>query len=381
MIFYPRILLHQSIQALKPGKVLVIVGARRVGKTALIKQIAEQYRDEVLFLDGEELTTSEILQSRDSVYYRRLLNEKTLLIIDEAQKVENIGSIAKIMIDHIENLRIILTGSSSFDLVNRSGEPLTGRKLTLQLFPLSQEEFAGRESLLESRNNLEEKLVYGCYPEIWQTRIRNDRLLYLKELTSDYLLKDIFQYNGIRNADKIKNLLRLIALQIGKEVSLDELGRQLGLSKNTVEKYLDLFTKVFVLFRVSGFSRNLRKEISKSSRWYFMDNGIRNVFAANFNLTPQRQDIGQLWENYVLSERVKYLHYHANYAFYYFWRTYDQQEIDWVEDKDGRLSAFEIKWKMGKEKVPAAWKKAYPDADYKVIDQDNYLSWITEPSE
>lgn len=375
-MFFPRVLETTVCEALRPGKAVLLLGARRVGKTVLVQRIAERFASTTLLLNGEDYTTFALLKTRSIDRYRRLIGTKTLIIIDEAQKIEGIGAIAKLMIDEIPGLRMILTGSSAFDLSHRFGEPLTGRKITFHLYPLSHLEFSQSESILETTSRLEERMIFGGYPEVWQYTDRQARILYLKELAQDYLLKDILQYEGIRNAAKISDLLRLIAFQVGKEVSYDELGRQLGLTKNTVEKYLDLLTQVFVLFKVRGFSRNLRKEVSKSSRWYFYDTGIRNTFTTNFNDIPLRLDAGELWENYALAERLKALEYRRIIANTFFWRTYDQQEIDWIEEREGRLFAYEMKWRDNKVRVPVAWSKAYPDAVFTVIQPDNYTEWL-----
>jgi len=379
MVTYARVLEKSIIESLKPGRVVLLVGARRVGKTVLINRIAEQFASEALVLNGEDFDTQAILEKRSTANYRNVIGSHTLFIIDEAQKIPEIGAICKLMADSMPKLRILLTGSSAFDLKNRFGEPLTGRKITFQLHPLSQEEFSALENPVETSGSLDKRIVFGNYPEVLHKDDTSSRIAYLKELSEDYLLKDILVYDGIRNAGKLRNLLRLIAFQIGKDVSYQELGKQLGMSKNTVEKYLDLLTKVFVLYKVEGFSRNLRKEISKSSRWYFTDTGIRNVFTANFSLPPLRQDMGALWENYIISERIKYLTHHNVLCNTYFWRTYDRQEIDWIEERDGNLHAFEMKWGNNKTaRVPAAWKKAYTNAAFKVIHPGNYLEWITE---
>ncbi|MBN2355409.1 ATP-binding protein, partial [candidate division KSB1 bacterium] len=316
---------------------------RRVGKTVIIERLANVHAGESLLLNGEDLEAQALLSERSVASYQRLIGDKTLLLIDEAQKVPGIGAMVKLMVDHFPQLRIVLTGSSAFDLYQDLGEPLTGRKITLRIHPLALEEFRSTENLLETQNRLAVCMIFGCYPETWHYQNPKDRISYLKNLASDYLLKDLLQYDGIRNTAKLQNLLRLIAFQIGREVSFDELGRQLGLNKNTVEKYLDLLIKVFVLIRVGGFSRNLRKEVSKSSKWYFVDNGVRNVFAANFNELSLRNDTGELWENYCISERLKAISYRDVLAWYYFWRTYDQQEITWVEERSGGLHGYEFK--------------------------------------
>ena len=228
---------------------------------------------------------------------------------------------------------------------------------------------------------LQEWLIYGGYPELMHLRDQVDKVDYLSDMLSSYLLKDILAHENIKNSQKIFNLLRLLAFQLGSEVSLQELGKQLGLHKQTVEKYLDLLTKVFVLHKVEGFSRNLRKEITKSSKWYFLDNGIRNAIIANFNPIESRDDVGALWENYMISERLKYQEYRRKRANNYFWRTYDKQEIDWVEERSGRLYGYEFKWQEKKKKIPSQWEKMYPKASYRVIHQGNYWEWLTTDSE
>lgn len=366
--------------SMMPNKVIVLVGARRIGKTSLVKKIVAELKEEkVLQLNGEDMATAEVLKQRTVENYKRLLGNYTVLVIDEAQKIEDIGSILKLMVDEITGIKILVTGSSMFDLTNKLGEPLTGRKRTFELFPLAQMEYQQDENLVQTKSNLEERLIYGCYPELLQYTNNKDKEGYLKQLVNDYLLKDILAFEGVRNASKMLDLLRLIAFQVGKEVSLDELGRQLGMSKNTVEKYLDLLTKVFVIYKLQGFSRNLRSEIVKSNKWYFYDNGIRNVLIANFAPLTLRADVGELWENYCLAERLKFQHYTDLTVNSYFWRTYQQQEMDWVEEREGKLFAYELKWNADKKvKVPSAWRTAYPEASFEVIHPGNYLDWITE---
>lgn len=373
-----RIIENKLITSLIPNKVVVLVGARRIGKTSLIKKIVAELKDEqVLELNGEDLATNEVLKQRTVENYKRLLSGTTLLVIDEAQKIEDIGAILKLIVDEIQGIKILVTGSSMFDLSNKLGEPLTGRKITFYLFPLAQMEYQSSENIIQTRARLEERLIYGSYPEVMQYSDNTSKSNYLKQLVNDYLLKDILAFEGVRNAAKMLDLLRLIAFQVGKEVSFDELGRQLGMSKNSVQKYLDLLTKVFVIYRLPGFSRNLRSEIVKSSKWYFYDNGIRNVLIANFAPLGMRNDIGELWENYCLYERLKYQQYVGMTVNNYFWRTYQQQEINWIEERDGRLFAFEIKWKQMKKIVaPSAWLNSYPDTSFEVITNENYLDWI-----
>ncbi|MFN9683015.1 MAG: ATP-binding protein, partial [Bacteroidota bacterium] len=273
-------------------------------------------------------------------------------------------------------LRIIISGSSSFNIHKNAGEPLTGRKYTFTLYTLSENEYTQIENNINKMDKVRERLIFGNYPELLHLPDRQDKVDYLNEMISSYLLKDILVYEHIKNSQKIFNLLRLIAFQIGGEVSLQELGIQLGISKNTVEKYLDLLSKVFILHKVEGFSRNLRKEITKNSRWYFLDNGIRNAVIANFNPLHARNDIGALWENYMISERLKYQEYRRISSNNYFWRTYEQQGIDWVEERDGSLFGYEFKWKEEKVKIPTQWKSAYPDASFNLININNFSEWL-----
>lgn len=377
---YIRRAIEESIiKKLQPNKVVVLLGARRVGKTLLLNYLIENsIHEPYVFLNGEDMAVQALLAQRTAENYKRLLGDKKLLIVDEAQKVEGIGQILKLMVDSIEGLKVIATGSSVFDLANKLGEPLTGRKYTFKLFPLAQMEYSTNESMVQTRAKLEERLIYGCYPELVHLPSNQEKATYLNEMADAYLLKDILEFDGIRNSDKMFDLLRLIAFQIGKEISLDELGRQLAMSRNTVEKYLDLLSKVFVIYKLPGFSRNLRSEITKTNRWYFYDNGIRNALIRNFNPLSIRNDAGELWENYVLAERVKYQSYTNKQMTNFFWRTYEQQEIDWIEESGGKLMAYEIKWNPAKTvRVPPAWTKAYPESSFQVIHPENYLDWIS----
>ena len=362
-----------------PNKVLILLGARRVGKTELLKNYLQTIPDgSYLQLNGEDINDANLLKERSVSNYKRLLLNIDLLVIDEAQTVPDIGLILKLIVDSIEGIKIIATGSSIFDLNNTLGEPLVGRKNTLYLFPLAQMEYSQYENYKLTTEKLEERLLFGSYPELLQYPDWEEKKEYLYEIINSYLLKDILVFEGIKHADKIYDLLRLIAYQLGKEVSLQELANQLQMSKNTIANYLDLLSKVFIIFKIEGFSRNLRKEIVKSSRWYFYDNGIRNGIINNFNRLDSRTDVGDLWENYLAVERVKKQNYLKIKANNYFWRTYDQQELDWLEEKGDALAGFEFKWSETKKaKVPAAFAKAYPEATFEVINKSNYLDFIT----
>ena len=376
MKYLVRELSENIIKKLQPNKVVIVFGARRVGKTVLVKEILDKIEEPVLILNGEDINVHDKLAVKTVENYRQILGSYKLLYIDEAQKIPEIGQKLKLMIDEIEGLRIIISGSSSFDISRDAGEPLTGRKYSFNLYAFSEREYNQTENSISKIDKIRERMIFGNYPELLHLPDRQDKIDYLNEMVSSYLLKDILVYENIKNSQKIFNLLRMIAFQIGGEVSMQELGKQLSISKNTVEKYLDLLSKVYILHKVEGFSRNLRKEITKNSRWYFLDNGIRNAVIANFNPIESRNDIGQLWENYMISERIKFQEYKRLSSNNYFWRTYEQQEIDWVEERGGQLHGYEFKWKEAKAKVPTQWKNAYPDSSFKVINMNNFETWL-----
>lgn len=372
-----RIQLDELLKGLKPQKVTVLLGARRVGKSILLESLLKNYKRPYLYLNGEDEDTHDLLAQRSVSNYLRVLNGNDLLVIDEAQNIPDIGRKLKLMVDSIKGLKILVTGSSAFDILNISGEPLTGRSITVFLYPIWQGEL--KENAIQTKQNLEERLIFGSYPELWHLKTLDEKKKYLSDLSNSYLLKDILVLDGLRNASIVNSLLKMIAYQIGKEVSFNELGTALGISKNTVEKYLNLLTKVFVLYKVSAYSNNLRKEISKSQRWYFVDNGIRNAVVGNFEpLALRRPDEkGMLWENYLFMERVKRNSYKKLKPEYFFWRTYDQQEIDLLEVTSKNINAFEFKYGVKKlPKKPVAFGKAYPDSGFEVINESNYLDFI-----
>lgn len=363
-------------QKLDSNKVLLLFGTRRVGKTFMIRQLLAASKKKYLLLNGEDLDTQRLLSQRTKSAYNRFLKGIQLLIIDEAQVVPEIGLALKLMIDEFHHLTIIATGSSAFDLSNKTGEPLTGRSYEFRMYPIAQMELAEMESPIETQQHLDERLVLGSYPELFSLTTHDEKTDYLHQLVRNYLLKDILAFENLRNATKIFDLLQLLAYQFGKEVSVEELGKNLGMSKNTIDKYLDLLVKVQIIFKLRGYSKNLRKEIVKNSKYYFFDNGIRNALINDFKPISGRNDIGMLWENYLLSERIKRNHYLKKNAEYYFWRTYDQQEIDLIEVTGTKLSAFEFKWKKAIKKAPIAFREAYPKATFEIITQDNYLDFI-----
>ena len=372
-----RELKKQAEQFIGKNKVILIMGTRRVGKTVLVETLRDDYHGESLILNAEDFDVQELLKNRSAANYRRLVGKATLLIIDEAQVIADIGKILKLMIDSIPHLTIVATGSSSFDLANKTGDPLTGRQIPLHLYPLSQREIGSMENHLETTQNLEDRLIFGCYPELSQMTSYQEKTRYLTDLIQSYLLKDILSYEGIRHSDKIVKLLRLISFQSGNEVSYTELASQLGMSKNTVENYLNLLSKVFIVYRVGAYSTNLRKEISKNSKWYFYDNGIRNAVINDFRLLALRNDVGSLWESYLIAERIKRNSYDDKNVQYFFWRSYNQQEVDLIELENGLLSGYEFKYSPTKTvKAPPTFSATYPNASFTTITRDNYLDWF-----
>ncbi len=374
--FLPRIQTKQLSKFLDSDiyQVAIIYGARRIGKTTLVEKFLESTKKKYLFKSGDDINVQEVLSTNSSAVLKSFIGNHDLVFIDEAQRIENIGYSLKILVDSNPKLKIIVTGSSSLDLGKSIGEPLGGRAKTFKAFPLAQLELS--ENITDTKANLEARLIYGSYPVIITHEDNQERRDYLLETVDSYLLKDLLEFDGIKNSNKIKQLLRLIAFQIGKEVSHTELGTSLGMDKNTVTKYLDLLEKAFVIYSRQGFSRNLRSEITKQYHYYFFDNGIRNALINNFNPLSMRDDVGMLWENYLVTERFKRNEMLMQRPNSYFWRTYEQQEIDLVEEIDGKLSAYEIKFAKKNAKVPSQWANAYPQATFQLVNQENYLDFV-----
>ncbi len=362
---------------LQKGKVNLLYGPRRVGKTALLKRLIELEDTKTFIGEGDDIQLRKILSSNDKNRILSALQDYDYIFIDEAQRIPDIGWGLKILVDNLPESIIIASGSSSFQLSSQVGAPLTGRSITSMLFPISvielKQQFGGMHVIQEVENFL----IYGMYPELLTTKNNKDKISYIIELRNSYLLKDILELENIRNADKMFDLLRLIAFQIGDEVSLSELGNSLGIAKQTVSRYLDLLEKAFIIKKIGGFSRNLRKEITKTSRYYFFDNGVRNAIINNFNPIDQRNDIGMLWENFLVMERIKKQHYYQIHSNNYFWRTYDQKEVDFVEERDGKLFGFEFKWKAKKTKIQQEWLDTYDNASFEVINKENFLPFLT----
>lgn len=379
MTTIPRLLQKEIERRMRAQKVMLLFGARRVGKTVLLRQIAENYGGgRTLMLNGESMDTVRLLEDRSSANYRRLFGGLSLLAIDEAQHIPDVGMKLKLIVDELPELAVIATGSSSFDLQNRAGEPLVGRSTQFMLTPLSVEEMAAAETRFETMLNTDHRVVYGHYPELTAMASEVDKREYLTDVVDAYLLRDILAIDGVKHTQKLHDLLRLVAWQVGSEVSMDELARQLTLSRNTVERYLDLLQKVFVLYRVGGYSRNLRKEIAKSSKWYFQDTGVRNAVLRDFRPLSERPEAerGALWENYVISERMKRNLNHRLGLNFYFWRTYDKAEIDLIEEDGMRIDAYEIKAGVKRPSAPKSFAAAYPDAGFHVINRDTYMDYF-----
>lgn len=365
------------VQHLYANKVLVVYGPRRVGKTTLLQNFLAQTKWKYKLDSGDNIRTQQILSSQDFSQILAYVEGYELLAIDEAQNIPNVGMGLKIIVDQVPGIRLIVTGSSSFELAGQIGEPLTGRKHTLTLYPLAQSELLSGFNRFELQERLSEYLIFGSYPEVVQAPNRNARIETLTEIANAYLLKDILAFDRVKSSRTLLDLLKLLAFQVGNEVSLNELAVQLGVDVRTVQRYLDLLEKAFVVIRLAGFSRNLRQEVTSKYKYYFLDNGIRNSIIAQFNGLDQRNDVGLLWENFVFMERLKHRTYSSLYANTYFWRTYDQQEIDLVEERDGGLFGYECKWSASKKALPPkAWKAAYPDARFTVIHPQNYFDFI-----
>ena len=370
-----RILQSEMESRLRPQKVLLLLGARRVGKTVLLREILKSFAGKSLLLNGESMDTMQMLSERTVSNYQRLFSGTELLAIDEAQHIPDIGRILKLIVDEVPGIRVIATGSSSFDLKNVAGEPLVGRSIHFQLNPLSAEEILSTMSPAEFMQRQKFHFVYGHYPEILSIPDEKSCQEYLNDIVDAYLLRDILMVDGIKHAQKMYDLLRLIAYQVGSEVSNDELGKQLSMSPNTVDRYLDLLQKVYVLYRLGGYARNPRKEVSKAKKWYFYDIGIRNAILRDYRPYDLRQDIerGALWENYVISDRLKMNHNNRLGREFYFWRTYNQQEIDLLEVDGTHICAMEMKSGKKTPSAPKSFTNDYPDADYIVVNPDTFL--------
>lgn len=359
------------------GKAILLTGARQVGKSTLLEQVVKNREEPVLRLNCDEPEVRAMLESINTQELRMLIGQHRIVLIDEAQRVRNIGLTLKLITDGFPDVQLLVTGSSSFLLHDVVTEPLTGRKWEYNLFPVSTGELLNDRGLIGVRQTLETRMIYGSYPDVLNHS--DDARAVLTNLSGSYLYQDLLSLDGVRKPVLFEKLLVALALQVGSEVSYNELAQTIGSDSKTVEKYIDLLEKCFVVFRLSAFNRNLRTELKKSRKVYFYDNGIRNAILQNFSPLALRSDVGALWENFFISERMKHNHYSGNYAKCHFWRTTQQQEIDYIEEADGQFLAFEMKWnpKKASASVPAPFKKEYPLRQYVVVTPDNYLDWTT----
>ena len=364
-------------QYIQPNKVLVLYGPRRVGKTFLLTNFLNKSKLKYKLDNGDDASVQEVFNSQSIERIRQYALGYGLIAIDEAQNIENIGMGLKILVDNIPGINVIATGSASFELANKVGEPLTGRQTTLHLYPVAQLELLKQYNAYELSQKKEEYLIYGSFPEVLNIISSDQKALYLRELVNSYLLKDILTLEQVKGSKILLDLLRLIAFQVGSEVSLNELSINLGIDVKTVGRYLDLLEKAFVLINLRGFSRNLRSEIKEKSKYYFYDNGIRNAIISNFNTLPLRDDTGGLWENFLIVERIKKQNYLNLYANNYFWRTWEQQEVDFIEEREGKLFGFEFKFTKKDTKPPRTFLSTYPNAEFQIISQENYIDFIT----
>ena len=359
-------------------KIVILLGARQVGKTTLLKSLFDS--DSILWLNGDELDVQNLFETLSAQRFKVYLGTKKIVVIDEAQRISNIGLRLKVLADSLPDLQIFTTGSSSFDLANNVIEPLTGRKRELHLFPLSFEELVNHSDLLTEKRMIPHRLVFGSYPEVVTSQ--GNEIEVLKELSQSYLYKDILTFEKIRRSDRLVKLLQALAWQIGSQVSYNELAQTCSMDAKTVEHYINILEQAFIVFRLGTFSRNLRNELKNSRKVYFYDNGIRNAIIANFSPIENRNDAGALWENYVISERIKKLSYDGSFTNSWFWLTKEQQEVDYIEEKDGNFCAYEFKWSdisAKKARLPLTFSRSYPEASFSVISPQNVEDFLLTP--
>lgn len=362
---------------MESNKAIIIMGARQVGKSTLLRQMLGQ-RQDVIWMNGDELDVQDIFSNMTSTRIRAILGSKRILVVDEAQRIADIGLRLKLITDQIPNVQVIATGSSSFELASKINEPLTGRKREFRMFPLTFREMVNHTQFLDEVRMIPHRMVYGYYPEVVSNP--GDERATLKELSDSYLYKDILSLDSINKPDMLVRLLKALALQIGSQVSYNEVGTLIGLDPKTVERYVDILEKSYIIFRLGTFSRNLRNELKASRKIYFWDLGIRNAVIGNLSQVENRNDVGELWENFVIAERLKQNAYTGSFAQSYFWRTRLQHEIDYLEEVDGQLKAFEFKWNTRKThvKCPDSFSKAYPNATYHVITPENIEDFLLD---
>lgn len=361
---------------MKPSKVLIIYGARRVGKTTLLRNYLSTVNGKIKIESGDNIRLKELFGKGDMAEIIEYASGYELIAIDEAQQIEGLAMGLKMIVDELPSIKIIATGSSSFEMAQNIGEPLTGRKREIHLYPISHLELNNNMNRYDLKLKLEEYLIYGLYPEVITQEKNADKTEILNDLVNSYLLRDVLSFERIKAAGLLLDLLKLLSFQLGQLVSINELATKLGINNRTVSRYLDLLEKSFVIFRLGAYSRNLRDEVTAKSKYFFYDNGIRNAIINQFGPLNMRNDIGQLWENFMVVERRKYRSYNRLYGGEYYWRSYSQKEIDLVEERDGKLFGYEFKWGTKIPPAPKEWVNNYPDASYKVINKDNYLEMI-----
>ena len=369
---YSRYLSDLIKKRIGSGKAIIVIGPRQVGKTTLIESILEN--ENYLLLDGDDPKTRTLLTEPNTEQIRTILGKYKFVFIDEAQRIEGIGLTMKIITDRFKDVQLFSSGSSSFDLANKINEPLTGRKWEYQLFPISWEEYENHHGFLYSEQQLENRLLYGLYPDVLNNA--GDEINILRNLVNSYLYRDILSYSDIRKPEILDKLVQALALQVGNEVNYSELAQIVNVDKNTISKYIDILQKGYIVFKLGSFSRNVRNEIKTNKKIYFYDNGIRNMVIGNFNPINLRIDKGALWENFLISERIKQIEYKQSLARTYFWRTKQQQEVDFVEDNGGKITGFEFKWMNKKNaKLPKTFTETY-NAESIVIDKENFREFI-----
>jgi len=375
MIMIPRLLTGRLIKMMGDHKALIILGPRQSGKTTLVKALADQIGTSFLWWNGDDFQVRSMLSILSVANLQSLIGNSPLLVIDEAQRIENIGLCIKIIVDNIPGVKVIATGSSAFELANRINEPMTGRKWEYILLPLCYKEMVNYNGILKEQSSLQHRIIYGYYPEVINNPGNETNVL--NQLADSYLYKDILTWEKIHKPDRMEKLARALAFQVGNQVSYHELGQITGLDNETVERYIDLLEKAFIVYRLGTLSRNLRNELKSSRKIYFYDNGIRNALINSFNPLGMRDDTGALWENFIMTERLKFIYTHDFWCNRYFWRTHAQQEIDYIEEYEGKLHAYEFKWNVkGKRKVPVAFMNAYPSSESAIITPDNFGSFL-----
>ncbi len=376
-MFIQRIITDQVKEAIRgERKVVIIYGPRQAGKTTLIKLIISRLKEKPLFFVGEDIYAQNLFSKNELESLKRVVGNNKILVIDEAQRIDNIGLSLKLLFDNLP-IAILVSGSASFDLANKISEPLTGRTKTFWLYPLSYKEVEEKYRVIQPETAIEEMLRFGMYPKVHTLKSEEDKQNYLYEYLNNYLYKDILTFENVRKPKKVIDLLTLLALQIGKEVSVAELSQNLAMSQKAVQSYLDVLEKMFILVNLRGFSRNLRKEIYKTSKYYFIDVGLRNALIRNFNPLNLRNDAGELFENWFIIEKIKQAGNSKKFANFYFWRTYDQQEIDLIEEREGKLIGYECKWRLKKKIAPPKdWLVSYSNAVFKLVDRENVFNYL-----